>query len=485
MVLFGKPDTLTSTMKKIKAGEFRNSIELNSWLIRIGAELDLKAKQIAWMVGHSRREVRAFAADKLSEMNDKDVVDLLLKEMEGKTASIRFEIAGLAMKLDPRKVYASLGRMLHSKDVDTRMSALDLIVASNDPLEYLSHLKAAIKDPDLSIREKTVKILCTKPDNPTAYLILRNLVHDEEDPIRRRVIEALSKSANPDIVEPFLERLPLEPPRVQSLMVQALIQLARNPLAKVEDKLLPMLADEKKIVRNSAVKLLKEIPNRVHVIRQFLLFSKGLAHWLRDRTYQSFSLMTHGLIDPIMELMEDENPEIRVGAMMLAADSSDPRVVPILRKIFLGNDDWWVRVLAADQLAKFPRSDVTDTLISKINDPDLRYSIVAALGVIDSPAVIPPLLICLNDPQRTIRMAVLDALENIHYPEVADAVAQVAIGDTEDEVRDKALLTLEAMGTAGAERMQAVLNIQKDTALASLNGLDQELELEMVNPDLK
>ena len=485
MALFGKPDTLTSTMKKIKAGEFRNAIELKSWLTRIGAELDLKAKQITWMVGHSRREVRLFAADKLSEMNDKDVVDLLMKEMEGKSASIRFEIASLAMKLNPGKVYANLGRMLHSREVESRMSALDHIAASDEPLEYLSHLRAAIKDPDLSIRERTVRILCGKPDNPTAYLILRNLVHDDEDPIRKRVIEALSKSANPDIVEPFLERLPLESPRIQSLMVEALIRLARNPRAKLEDKLLPMLADENKLVRESAVKLLKEIPNRVHVIRAFLLFSKGLAHWLRDRTHQSFRLMTQDLLDPIMELMEDKNPEIRVGAMMLAADSNDPRVIPILRKIFLGNDDWWVRVLAADQLARFPRSDVTDTLISKINDPDLRYSIVSALGVIESPAVIPPLLICLNDPQRTIRMAVLDALENIHYPEVADAVAQVAVGDAEDEVRDKAVLTLEAMGSVGSNRLEAVLNIQKDPAMAPLKGSDKEFELEMENPDLR
>jgi len=484
VALFGKPDTLSTLLKKIKGDEYRNTEELNNWLARIGADLDLKARQIVWMVGHHKREVRDFGKHRLEELKDSSIVDLLMKEMERKSPARRLEIAKLAMNLNPRKVFGHIGRMLQSQKLDSRLGALDLIAARPNLVDYIGYLKAGLKDPESRIRQKAVSLLCKIPEDPTVFLILRNLLHDEEDAIRKMAIEALAKKSDPDIVEPFLERLPFEEPREQSLMVRALTLLARNTEAKLEDRLLPMLADENSLVRDSAVKLLREIPNRTQVIRTFLCFSKELAYWLRDRTFHSFKKMTKDFIDPLLELMEDRDPEIRVGAMIMAADSSDPRIIPSLQKIFLGKDDWWVRVIAADLMARFPFPEVVEILISKLHDPDIRYSVVSALGTIESPRVIRPLIECLDDPQASIRMATLDALENQKYPDVADALARVALTDTEPVVQDKALFILENLGKAGTQQLEKVLDVQKKKLEEAPEEPEEELELEMENPSL-
>jgi len=485
MAIFGRPESVTTLLKKIKDHEYHSTQELLSWLDRIDTEHELRPKQVVWMIGHPHREVREFGKLKLIRMEERGIVELLLRELSGKPGSIRMEIANLATEIDPQQVYKNLGRMLHSNQIDQRMSALDLIAVHPEWREYLGHLKAALKDPDTVVRQKVVEILCREPEDITIKLILRNLVFDEDATIRRRVIGALAEHPDPDLVEPFLERLPYEATREQTVIVRALTTMARNPEAKLEDRLLPMLADENQHVREAAIRLLREIPNRTQVIRAYLHYSKGLAYWLRERSYKTFLRISRDILDPLVELMGDVDPEIKVGAMLLASDSNDQRVVPGLRKVLKDQtQDWWVRVIAAENLARFPSPEVQNDLIKEIDNPDLRHAIVAALGQIKSGRSVPPLVQCLADPQVSVRMAVLDALSGLRFPEVADMVGQTAVNDPEQQVREKALLVLEQLGAAGSQRLEAVRDVLNLQAEESQEELELEQELEMENPKL-
>jgi HEAT repeat protein len=484
VALFGKPDSLTTLLRKVQQEEFRSTEELEIWLARISAHLDLKPKQVVWMVGHRRREVREFGRRKLVQFDEKGLVDLLLRQMEGKTESIRQEIAELAISINPRRVYRNLGRLLHSRLLDNRLGALQLIASHPEWREYLGHLKAALKDPENRVRYRAVEILCRAPEDPTISLVLRNLIFDDDEVIRRQVIEVLAARADADLVEPFLERLPFEAPREQAHIVRALTRLARDPSARLEDRLLPMLADENQMVRESAIKLLREIPNRTQVIRAYLHYSRGVAYWLRDRSYKTFLRISRDIIEPVLELMEDDDPDIRVGAMLLAADTDDPRVIPVLRRILTGQDDWWVRVIAVDTLARFQSPEVLDLLIKQLADPELRFAVVAALGRLKNSKAVSPLVQCLGDRQHTIRMAVLDALAELHFPEVADAVSRVALDDEEPEVREKALLILEQLGAVGSHRLEQVKEVQDEKDQEHEEQLEATLELEMENPNL-
>jgi HEAT repeat protein len=486
VALFGRSENVTTLLRKIKDHEYHSTQELVSWLNRIDEEPDLKPKQVVWMIGHGHREVREFGKLRLIRMDDDDgIVELLLRELGGKPASIRMEIADLATAIDPGQVYKNLGRMLSSKQIDQRMGALDLIAVHPDWREYLGQLKAALKDPDTVVRQKVVEILCTDTRDRTIKLILKNLLFDESSTIRRLAITALAEHPDPDLVEPFLERLPLEPTREQALIVRALTRMARNPEAKLEDRLLPMLADESEQVREGAIRLLREIPNRTLVIRAYLQYSRGLAYWLRERSYKSFLRISRDILEPLMELMLDEDPEIKVGAMLLAADANDQRAVPGFRGVFKDQtQDWWVRVIAAESMARFPDRDVQNDLIREIDNPDLRHAIIAALGSIRNRESVHPLVQCLNDPQVSIRMAALDALTEFRFPDVADAVGHVAVNDGEEQVREKALLVLEELGATARPRLDSVRALLDIKNVADEEDNEFEMELEMENPRL-
>ena len=145
MALFGKPDSLTTLLRKVQQEEYRSTEELEILLARIHAHLDLKPKQVVWMAGHCRREVRESGRRKLVQFEEKGLVDLILREMEGKTESIQQEIAELAIEINPKRVYKNLGRMLHSRLMDNRLGALQLIASHPDWRDYLGPLNGVIQ----------------------------------------------------------------------------------------------------------------------------------------------------------------------------------------------------------------------------------------------------------------------------------------------------------------------------------------------------
>jgi HEAT repeat protein len=480
VAVFGKSGNLATLLRRVQTQDFRTTDELETLLTRLEVHPDLRPKQIAWMVGHARHEVREFGRRRLLALRDREagIVELLFREVNGKSESIRAEIMALANRIDAKAVYRSLGRLLHSRQPEQRLAGLALIAAHADWREYLGPLKTALCDPELRVRYQVVQVLCTDPAIPAVKLLLRHLLHDEDDGIRRLAIAALAQHPDPDLVEPFLERLPFEGAREQAQMVRALTNLARTPEARIEERLLPMLADEDAQIRDSAVKLLREIPNRLSVIRSYIRFTRGLAHWLRERSYATFLQIAEDVLEQVAELMEDPDPEIQVGAMLLAAESGNPRAIPALRRILVTGTEWWVRILAVDCLARFPTPEVMTLLNKQVDNPHLRLAVVSALGKMKSSRAMPALLPCLGDEQITVRLMTLDALTELRFPEVADAVAQVALSDDEYSVREKATQVLEKLGSVGAQRLVAVKDMQERRERERVEHLALELEME-------
>ncbi|MBN2490982.1 MAG: HEAT repeat domain-containing protein [Planctomycetes bacterium] len=484
MAVFGKSGSL-ALLQRVRNQDFRTPDELEGLLTRIDLYTDLKAAEIAWMAGHPRREVRQFGRRKLLALSDRQqgIVELLFGELEGKTDAIGTEILELASRIDAGAVYRALGRRLASRQPEQRLAGLALIAAHADWRDYLAPLKTALRDPDVRIRLKVVQVLCTDPAMAAVRLLLRRLLYDEDEEVRRLVIGALAQHPEPDLVEPFLERLPLEGAREQAQMIRALTRLARDPAARIQERLLPLLADENAQVRDAAVKLLREIPDRREVIRSYVRFTHGLAHWLRERSYAMFLQIGADVLEPVLALMEDPDPDIRVGAMMLATKSRSERAIGGLRRCLVTSPEWWVRVLAVECLASFPEPEVIALLTKQVENADLRPAVVSALGKMKRSRTLPALLPCLGDAQTTVRMMALDALAELRFPEVADAVARVALSDEDHAVREKAELILEGLGSVGTSRLEAVREMQERRERERISHI--VLELEMENPTLE
>lgn len=481
MALFGKSDNVAFIAKRIQNRDYRDQSELEEMLQEVASSPAIKARHVTWMLAHPDALVRGFGRHNILKLNTDGLTEALMREMGGKSPAIAHEIAVILMQHDPRRVFSQLGRMLHSKKKSQRLAALDLIAAQSDWTEYLGHLKSCLKDPEVSVRVRTIRILGTDPTNPTVYILLQNLIHDEDDSIRMMAIDALSEQPQPSLVEPFLERLPKEAPRVQMKMVNALSRLAKNPEAKVEEHVIPMLADENPIIRDAAIRLLRDIPNRKHVIRSFIRHCHGLAHWLRERTQETFMVLGRDVTDTFIELIHDDDPEVKVGAMLLSADGHNPNVTHALLHVLQGKDDWWIRLVAAEQLTKYADTpEVIDTFISMLNDNEMRLAVVGSLGKIKSPKAIPSLLGCLHDPTVAVRKATVDALAGCECPEVAEALAHCAIDDEAPEIRAKAQEVLQGFGASAANVLAAVQEVLRKRETEQRQGV--HIELQMAEP---
>ena len=488
MALFGggKAASLPNLLKKVQAHEYTTNAELGRTLAEIDAHADLRARSILFMLSDSNPKVREFASQRMERLAGKKLLALLVDAMLGIEPKLRREIAELAAQSPMQALCDALAPLVHSKLEDERLIALEIIGVHPLWPEFLSFLKSALKDSQAQVRRRSVRILRRGCKNPTIRLILLELLHDDDDAIRHEAIAALAAEPQPDIVEPFFARLPEEGRESQSFMVRALAKLASEPEAKLEERLLPILASEELKLREVAVKLLASIPNRTKVLRAYLLHSRGLATWLRERTHASILRMADNLIEPLIELMRDSDDDVRVGAMVMAAGSEDARIVPIVKEIFASDDDWWIRSIAADVLAKFPGSEVTDALLAKIADPDLRYSVITVLGSLLDERTVPVLVECLRDGSRGVRIVTLEALRKTHealgesrtVEATADAILALAKDDSERTVQEKAADVLRAFGPHAKPRLVALGKYEDVAAQEAKRAITSELQME-------
>ncbi|PKL68079.1 MAG: HEAT repeat domain-containing protein [Methanomicrobiales archaeon HGW-Methanomicrobiales-1] len=81
----------------------------------------------------------------------------------------------------------------------------------------------------------------------------------------------------------------------------------------------------------------------------------------------------------------------------------------------LGDEDRWVRYLAADALANIGATHSVDHLISLLRDPDqdVRFAAAAALGKLGDPKAIQNLQEVLKKDNGYVKVAAEEALEKI------------------------------------------------------------------------
>ena len=478
MALFGKQDRLEARLEQVRNGGYRDDAELEQLFEELARQPGFHAKKHLWMLGHGDASVRKLAKRNLERSGDPSTIDWIVGEMGGKPASVRGELAGLAVSLGSDRIVRLLGPLLHSRKIEEREVALDLVGAYPRRFEMREALREALKDPVATIRRQAATLVAEGILEPGLFSLLTNLLHDNDDSVRHTAIAGLCQAPIPELIEPFFERLVEEPPQIRALMSNALARLAQHPEARLEERLLPMLADENAALREAAVALLRELPDPKKVLRAWLLHSRGMVPWLKARSQESISRVTDRLLIHLVELMHDENLDVRVGALMMASATRDRVVIPHLRDMLLSDDDWWVRSLAADALANFPSRETVEVLCSQIAEPDLGYALLAALGKTQRQEALRPLFAALGDPRRGLRTAALEALESFDDVEVMEHIFAVAERDPDPRVRDKAQVALERFGES-SRPMRDRLERRCDTTTD-----ETPINLEMVNDSL-
>src|SRR5205807_2999593 len=188
--------------------------------------------------------------------------------------------------------------------------------------------------------------------------------------------------------------------------------------------------------------------------------------FVRDRALESLRAFAGDLVEPVIGLLQDADPDVRAGAVSVASVFDDKRIVPAAIAL-LQDPDWWLRISAADTLGRLKDPRAVEPLIAALADPDVKWAAVEALGRIADPRALQALGKTLGDPAADVRIEVMQALRNFKHPQVRQAIMQMAQNDPERSVRTRALDILDELSLNDRASQTQIEAIRKKALAAS------------------
>jgi twitching motility protein PilT len=436
------------TLKRLANKEFSTAEERDALLARLETLEELRARDLAWMLFRPDRAYRDAAARLLQRMRDPETVMAFVAEAKGKPeAAFRAAVPVLFSPPLPG-IDAELVRLLappakETKETIETQELVRKVLLEAPPARALEPLlwQLATNGRD----EERLAFLTKLGGNDLderAIARWQRLVADPDPAVRNKALEVLAARAPMSSIQLFVRHLPDASYTVQLLLADALGRAAAAQPAQIMEMLLPLVASGDAGTRTAVLNVLLQMKDTHEVVMRYIRFTKTLAGFARDRAIESLRMFGPQIIEPAIELLSDEDEELRAAAIAVVATFDDPRLVPATITL-LKDPDWWIRIAAAETLGRVRDPRSVDALIAALADPDVKWTAVEALGRIADPRALPPLGRMLGDPQANVRIEVMQALQNFKHPQVVQALKQVATNDLDRGVRMRALDILE------------------------------------------
>ncbi len=459
------PQDLRLVLKRLADKAFQTSQERDQLLAQLATADTLKAKDLAWMLFRPDRAYRDAILPILQRLADPETPDAVIAESRGKPeAAVRAAAATLfALGLpgtERRIAEIAIQGKGEAQEIARRLLLDAPVTPALEPVLWQLAASGRLEE-----RLSYFGRIAAQAPDAKSLPRWQRLARDPEKALREKALAVLAQYDPGGSVDLFVEQLPLVDYSTQQVLVEALTRAAGSQGAGFADRILPLMAAGDAPTRSVVLKILLGMPDRRGVVRRYIVFSKSLAGWARDRALDSMRAFENDLIEPTIELLADPDQEVRGAAMLVAQSFEDPRIVPATIGL-LKDPDWWIRITAAETLGRLKDPRGVQPLIDVLSDPETRWSAVEALGRIGDLRAAPALSQLLQDPAPEVRIEVIQALSHFKHPQMLDFVRNVARQDPSRAVRARAFeITCEM-----AARLQTKLTDEdalKQAALAA------------------
>jgi len=276
-----------------------------------------------------------------------------------------------------------------------------------------------------------------------------------EEPVRRRVVEELGRSGEPDAVTPLLVAVADESWPVRQAAAEALV-------AFDEDALLPRLEtalrnDEDAAMRNAAMEIYVKLGPRTGEALLRLLDDA-------DEEVRNFAAVMLGArrerraVDRLIAALGDADVNVRHAAAASLGQIGDPKAVLPLVQVL--RTEPWLQYPAIGALGEIGDPQAEPALLHLLDDELLRGPAMEALGRLAGREALPRLVPHLYDPDPLLRNMAIQAVVAIEQratasgesldPEVQAALRRqglvdhllATLGDDEPNNRRTAAVTL-------------------------------------------
>jgi twitching motility protein PilT len=426
-------------LKRLAKGEFSSSEERDELLEVVRQADNVKPRDVVWMAFRPDRALREASFELLKAHRDTATVDRFIVEAKDKTEAPLRAGASILFSLRIPGIETHLSGLVASEHEATREASRRL-VANAPPNAGLTPLLWRMAEQGLDTAERLLFLrqLAAAEMSPQSMLRWKRFAGDSDPDIRATALKVLADKAPEEAADEIVDQLACVDYGTQQHLIAALTKVAQARGVKFIDRLLPLMASGEAGIRSAVVKILLEMDDRHELVKRYLRFSKTLAGWARDRALDSMKEFGEDLVEPTVELLSDDDEEVRALALVVAGSFDDPRIIPATIEL-LSDEDWWLRVCAADTLGRFDDPAAVDALVAALDDPETRWAAVEALGRIGDGRALVPLSKLLNDPAPEIRIEVLLALRNFDHPKILEALHRVAKSDPHRNVRTRAL----------------------------------------------
>jgi twitching motility protein PilT len=469
MALF-QSDTRT-VLKRLADKTYETSQERDQLLAWLASAPGLRARELAWMLFRPDRAYRDAVVPVLKRIADPETADVVVGECRNKPeAAVRAAAAALftlgIAGTEQRLAALAVSGKGEAQELARRLLLEAPVSPALEPV--LWQLAAGGRPQD---RAAFLGRLAASAVEAKSIPRWQRLARDPEKAIREKALAVLARVDPAGSTDLLVEQIPLVDYSTQQLLVEALTRAAAGQGAAFADRLLPLIASGDPGTRSAVLKILVGMPERRDVVRRYIVFSKTLAGWARDRALESMRAFGPDLVEPTIALLSDPDQEVRASAMLVAQSFEDPRIVPATIGL-LKDPDWWIRITAADTLGRLRDPQAVEPLVQALADPEARWSAVEALGRIGDARAASALAKLLQDPAPEVRIEVIQALSHFDHPQMLDAVRHVAAHDPSRAVRGRALEIAREMAARSQARL-ADEEALKQAALAAQAGQNE------------
>lgn len=442
MAIFGEKKR--SAAARLQAGDFRDEAEKRALLDQLRAEAPRPA-ELAFLLSHTDPAFRQLAVALVRANATPEMVEVLVREAEGKPEAVRRAILGYAALLPPVLVSGAIDRMIDARSPSALQRSGWQLAFELSPATRRAYLDRGLKSINAAVRtlalQKLIEEAAPKAGHRPAAEILTRLLELADDTsyaVREKVLEALVTFDDPRVVGQMVERMAYDAtPQLRKVAADHIVRLAAASPAIVRDTLLPLVAEREEAVRRAALEVLLRCGAPREIITTVLEHAASLPGWMRARVIEALSNLGPSVTPLAVQLLQHAVPEVRSQALAVLAELKDPRtagaVLPLLR-----DEDWWLRIAAAQALGSFGREPAVDGLIAALADPDVRLAALEALAMIGSTRCLKSVAQLLRDADPEVRREAVSTLGRFAEPRILPVLKQVYDLDKDETVRSRA-----------------------------------------------
>lgn len=364
------------------------------------------------------------AAKYLGKKNDSRALDPLNKALNDSKSIVR-EAAAKAIekikvdKIDKTEVDNCIEDLKITKS-DSATKQLKLICANRlgdlkDPRATESLIDVVLNENDSRIRSEAERALGKINDSRAVNCLILSL-NDSNYDVRESAIIALGEISDPRATIPLIRSSGHE-----DMYFGDLISKIKEALINIGqpsvDPLIQALRDENPEVRNFAAWTLGDLkdPKSVQPLIQ------ALKDKMIDDAQVSGALIAIGkpAVVPLIQALNDDDKDVRSNATwILGHFGNNTNITDFLINILNNDPEGDVRGTAAMALGWLKNKDAVEPLIQALNDSDssVRDYAIKALIELNDPRAVGPISLSLNDDNQKVREAAAEALKELKIP---------------------------------------------------------------------